>query len=326
MKKKTRQRFLTLVWLLVAVAGLALWFIPPRYAPPRAVWRAPVGFEVPSISLPNVTLNEAVGEGVKEAVDGVIDQVTQPIENLYEAAPEPTAPKPPPPPAPPVTLAEGQHPQIVLIIDDMGLAPALSVRATKLPAPVTLSYLSYAGGLAGQVAAAKERGHEIMLHLPMEPLGKDNPGAGALKTAMDEDEIRELTIKALDSFEGYAGVNNHMGSKFTLQRNKMDVVVEVLRERGLYFVDSRTSPRSVAAEAARAAEVPTATRDVFLDDVRTPEAVRGELARLEALAHRKGLAIAIGHPHAVTLEALEEWIPKAEAKGYRFVPVSKIVK
>lgn len=325
MKKKTRQRLLTLVWLLVAVAGLAMWFIPPRYAPPRAVWRAPVGFQVPSISLPDVTLPEAVGDDVKDAVQELVKP--EPLPELpYEE--EPAAPPKVIPSEPQTTLplADGQHPLIALIIDDMGLVHSASARAASLPAPVTLSYLPYAPGLQAQVAQAAAKGHEIMLHLPMEPLGRAKPGPGALLTHMDEDEIRAKTLAALDSFEGYRGINNHMGSKFTLDRNRMAAVIDLLRERDLFFLDSRTSPRSIGAELARAAGVPTALRDVFLDDDRSPQAIQAELARLETLARRKGQAIAIGHPHTVTLQALEAWIPAAQAKGYRFVPVSEIVR
>lgn len=315
MKKKTRKRLLVLVWVLVALAALAVWFVPPRYAPPRAVWRAPVGFQVPSISLPDVSLSEALGEDVKEPAQ-------QTDKHREQAAPSSKSGDV----LPPRPVEGGAAPRIALLIDDMGLAQALSARAEALPAEVTLSYLPYAPKLQVQVAQAAKKGHEIMLHLPMEPIGKENPGPNALWTSMNDDQIRSTTAAALDSFSGYSGVNNHMGSRMTQDRNKMDVVVQLLRERGLSFVDSRTTPRSVALQAARAVGVPAAGRDIFLDDSQDPEAVQGELAKLEAVARRKGVALAIGHPHPVTLSALESWIPAAKAKGFHFVPVSAVVQ
>lgn len=344
MKKKTRQRFLLCVWLLVAVAAVSLWVVAPRLNPPRMVWRVPVGFQVPAISIPD-SLPDAVGETVKDAgeavkgaVEGLIQKDQDNILNPYPEGPQeaPGSPYVAKPKQSATPLAEspktspeaieGQGGIIALIIDDMGLAAASSTRATRLPAVVTLSYMPYASNLEEQVGQAKAKGHEIMLHLPMEPMGSEKPGPGALMASMEPDEVRAATIKALDSFQGYVGVNNHMGSKFTLLRKGMEPVIEVMRERGLYFVDSRTGAKSIAEDVAREAGLRVAGRDVFLDDKRTPDAVRAELERVEAIASRKGWAIAIGHPHAVTLDALEEWIPKAEAKGYRFVPVSELVK
>lgn len=249
--------------------------------------------------------------------------------SVYEEAhpPEETAflSPSPPAPAPPVPPGSARHakPRIALVIDDMGLDRVGSARATRLPKAVTLSWLPYAPHLAAQVRAAT--GHEALLHLPMEPIGHDNPGPEALLTSLSSEEIQRRVQKALDSFADYDGVNNHMGSKFTADADKMALVAEALRIRGLYFLDSRTSARSVGLQIAEKYQVPSVGRDVFLDDTVEASAIRAQLEQTERIARRKGYAIAIGHPHTATLEALETWIPEAEAKGFELVPLRTLV-
>src|SRR5262249_40596056 len=154
--------------------------------------------------------------------------------------------------------------------------------------------------------------------MPMEPLGHDDPGPGALLTNLSSDEVRARFDKALDSFSGFDGVNNHMGSKFTADEAGMQIVIGELQKRHLFFLDSRTSARSVGDAVAREHGVPTTRRDVFLDDTMTAEAVNAQLAQLERVARHKGVAVAIGHPHDVTLTALEAWLPAAQKRGLVF--------
>ena len=132
--------------------------------------------------------------------------------------------------------------------------------------------------------------------------------------------------KALGSFSGYVGVNNHMGSKFTLSADGMMVVAQALKTRGVFFVDSRTNANSIAENIMRAAGVKTASRDVFIDDDPSPEAIAEQLERAAALARRKGSALVIGHPHGATLDVLEKWLPRAAARGLTLVPVSGLVE
>ncbi|HEU0118135.1 MAG TPA: divergent polysaccharide deacetylase family protein, partial [Alphaproteobacteria bacterium] len=131
---------------------------------------------------------------------------------------------------------------------------------------------------------------------------------------------------ALASFVGFDGVNNHMGSKFTAYPEGMEMVADELHERHLFFVDSKTSAKSVAAAVTQQHGVPTIARDVFLDDDMNIEAVRKQLEQTERVARRKGYVIAIGHPHAGTMQALEEWIPEAQSRGFVFVPVHDLVR
>ena len=216
---------------------------------------------------------------------------------------------------------------ISIVIDDMGLDRHHSDEAAELPAPLTLSFMTYAEDLAAQVAAARAQGHEIMLHVPMEPQAvRVDPGPYALKLGLDEDEIKRRMAWDLALIDGIVGINNHMGSRFTESPQAMAPVLAMLRERGLFFLDSRTTPHSVGIDLATEIGLPHAARDIFLDVDLNDPAVAAELAKTEAVARRNGIAIAIGHPHDPTLIELRRWLPTAEARGFRLVPVSAIVR
>lgn len=319
MKKKTRQRLLWLLWLLVAAALATLLLIQPREHLPTMRWRAPVHMALPPVP-------EAL-----ERLEKLVPEIERPETSASPIYPyEEKAPPAPPPALEPAAPHREEAPKgrarIAVILDDMGVVPAASARAVRLPARITLSYLPYAPNLQEQVDLAREAGHEIMLHLPMEPLGRENPGPGALLAAQTPKELRERLEKALDSFSGYGGVNNHMGSKLTKDREKMALVLQVLHERGLFFVDSRTSGQTVAETTARVLNVRAAGRDVFLDDTIADDSIRQQLALAESVARRKGSAIVIGHPHAATLRALEAWLPAVGARGIEIVPVESLVR
>jgi polysaccharide deacetylase 2 family uncharacterized protein YibQ len=223
-------------------------------------------------------------------------------------------------------LPSGHKPQIAVVIDDMGLNLSGSQRAIKLPGYVTLSFMPYAERLDEQTTEAREAGHELMLHMPMEPIGRQDPGPGALLTTLSPADVRARFDHALDSFDGFDGVNNHMGSRFTAYTAGMEIVIGELQKRHLFFLDSRTSTQTVGQSIAEKHGLPTISRDIFLDDNLAPEAIRAQLAATERVAKRKGYAVAIGHPHEATLTALEAWLPEAEKQGFVFVPVRNLVK
>lgn len=222
-------------------------------------------------------------------------------------------------------VAPGQG-MVAIVIDDMGLDRARSMRAVELPAPLTLSYLPYGRDLEGQTSLARFKGHELMVHLPMEPAGSADPGPEALKTDLDERELRRRIAANLGHFDSYVGVNNHMGSKFTAARPGMEIVIDEMKKRGLLFLDSRTSAQSVGAEIATAQGVPNASRHVFLDDVLSSDNIWHQLGEVEKTAKRNGYAIAIGHPHDNTLNALAQWLPSLRDKGLVLVPLTAIVR
>jgi len=218
-----------------------------------------------------------------------------------------------------------ERPKIAFLIDDMGLDQARSVAMVRVPAPLTLSYLSYAPNLAYQTQRARELGHELMVHVPMEPISDYDPGPGALLTShTSEDLLRNLRY-ALSRFKGYVGVNNHMGSRFTASAPHMGVVMSELQRRQLLFIDSRTTATTVGASVARARGVAFAERDIFLDHSEDPSAIWQSMSALKKLALEKGTAIAIGHPHDETREALLRWIPHLKSVGIDLVTISNVV-
>lgn len=217
--------------------------------------------------------------------------------------------------------------KIVIIIDDMGMDRKRTREAMALPAPVTFAWLPYAPHIQPLVDESKAAGHEAIVHVPMEP-GRASIDAGptVLKTGMSAGELRAMLDKNLSAFEGYAGFNNHMGSKMTQDAHAMQVVMAEAARRGILFVDSRTAPDSVADQTAAAMGVAHAARDVFLDHYEDMDSVRAALRKMEAVADKQGYAIGIGHPKDNTLAALREWIPTLAGRGFAMVPVSAVVR
>ena len=225
-------------------------------------------------------------------------------------------------------LVNGEKPKIVIIIDDVGVSVKNSRDIMALPAPLTLAFLPYARNLPSMTTQAREKGHELMIHVPMEAMNGDmDLGGVALKANMSSAAMNsELTDKVFTAFEGYKGINNHMGSRLTQDSAAMKLVMKHLKQRGLYFVDSRTINSSVAAHMAAEAGVKHATRDVFLDHYTDIESVTKALGSLERIAAKNGVAIGIGHPKPNTVAALKRWLPTLRAKGFELVPASQVVR
>jgi len=220
----------------------------------------------------------------------------------------------------------GGKPMISIVIDDMGVDKKRSAMAIDLPGPLTLSFLTYATKIKSQTEKARSRGHELMLHVSMEPGSKAvDPGPNALLTSLSDEELRRRLRLDFARFPTYVGVNNHMGSKFTSNRKAMSVVIEEIKKRGLLFLDSRTSGSSVGAAVAREMGVPVAERNIFIDHENNIDAVHAQLRKVEQLARRTGAVIAIGHPRDVTIRALREWLAGIEAKGFQLVPLTTLV-
>mgnify|MGYP002278869663 CR=1 FL=1 len=226
----------------------------------------------------------------------------------------------------PAPLADGR-PLIALVIDDMGMDRKRTARAAALKGPLTLSYLTYAEDLLKQTEKAKANGHELMLHMSMEP-GSDavDPGPNVLLLDLPLKELKRRLNWGLDRVNTYVGVNNHMGSKFTENERAMSVVLKEIKKRGLLFLDSRTSARTVGAKLARRLGVPFAERNIFIDNDVNEKAIMARLAETERLAKRTGFAIAIGHPREATLNALSQWLGDIEARGFILVPISALIK
>ena len=223
--------------------------------------------------------------------------------------------------------APPDRPMIAIVIDDMGLHRANSDRAVALPGPLTLAYMAYADDLANKVDAGRAAGHEILVHVPMEPLnGDEDPGPNALLTGLDDAEVLRRLRWGLDRTTGYIGINNHMGSRFTSAAAGMAVVMAELAARDLIFLDSRTTAATLGLDMARRYNVPYVRRDVFLDDDPLPEQVRDQLVHTEDIARRQGYAVAIGHPRDATLKVLRTWLSGIDRRGFVLVPLSAVVR
>ncbi len=220
-----------------------------------------------------------------------------------------------------------QRMRVVIVIDDMGVDKKRSARMARLSSTLTLSYLPYAHNVQQQADAAAAMGHEIMMHVPMLPEGANiDPGPNVLRGDIPAAELRARILANLDAFDGYSGINNHMGSRFTQDRAGLEMLMAELRKRGLFFLDSKTHAKSIAGQVAAEAGVLTAQRDVFIDHVETPQAVAKALALVEHDARRHGVAIAIGHPKDVTIEGLASWLPTLKEKGIEVVRLGDLLK
>ncbi len=228
----------------------------------------------------------------------------------------------------PTLASRDGAPMIALVIDDLGLNRPKTWRTIELPAPLTLAFLTYATGLEEMTSAARARGHELVVHVPMEPIDpRKNPGTNALAVKETQERIIKRLDWGLSRFEGYVGINNHMGSRFTAWPQGMDLVMREMRRRGLLFLDSLTTYRSVAGSLAERHDVPYALRDIFLDnEAESPGAIRRQLDKLEAVALEKGYGVGIGHPYPTTLSVLADWLPRAASRGFHLVPISAVVR
>jgi polysaccharide deacetylase 2 family uncharacterized protein YibQ len=216
--------------------------------------------------------------------------------------------------------------RLAIIIDDLGNDRAAAEAVFALGYPLTISVLPNHEHSVDIAREAHRRGFQVMLHLPMQSVANETPEAQELHPGMPAPEVAALLDQFLQNVPDAAGVNNHQGSQATADAALMDELMPVLRDRHLFYVDSRTTTATVAYDAAQDFGVRSAFRNVpFLDDVPEVAAVRKQLELALRGAREKGEAVAIGHPHAATLQALREVLPRAQEQGVRLVPASELV-
>ncbi|HYM19346.1 MAG TPA: divergent polysaccharide deacetylase family protein [Micropepsaceae bacterium] len=223
------------------------------------------------------------------------------------------------------TFVSGK-PTIALVIDDLGADEAHTKEAIALPSAVTLSFLPYPKKSFVLSHEAKEARHEVIVHLPMQPVGTENPGPNALMTNLSAAETERRLDWALAHVSDYDGANNHMGSRFTASRAALIPVMQQLSVRGLLFLDSRTTPDTQAEKVAHEAGMLTGSRDIFLDDEQTASGVEHQLAVAEDFARTHGTAIVIGHPHPETLAALKNWVFNVQARGFELQSLKTVLE
>jgi polysaccharide deacetylase 2 family uncharacterized protein YibQ len=245
----------------------------------------------------------------------------RPTFEIYPSKDVPPVKKPLKPPTP-----VKQLPLVAIIIDDLGYDKKIALKLSKLNARLTFSILPFSPFQKSIARLSREKGFGIMLHLPMEPLEYPNidPGPGTLLTSMTPDQLTRQLEKDLDAVPYIRGVNNHMGSKMTAESGQMYQIFSILKKRGLYFVDSRTTAETLCKPSARLFQIPFAQRDIFLDHRVEVEFIRKQLKELVRIAQRNGYAVGIGHPHSLTYQVLHEMLPDLRKK-IRLVPASEIV-
>jgi len=218
------------------------------------------------------------------------------------------------------------NPQIALIIDDIGFSFSRTRLFLDLKVPITFSILPR---LDHSLALADEihgKGHEIMLHQPMEPLSSHiDPGPGALYVGYDAMKIENIMEENIGNVPFAAGVNNHMGSRFTECPGEIKEALKVVRKKDLFFVDSLTSSRSMGYKTARGLHMPAACRNIFLDNVPHESDILVQLDKLKRYAQKHGRAIGIGHPFPKTASAIGHFLKDIKDSGISLVYVSKVM-
>jgi polysaccharide deacetylase 2 family uncharacterized protein YibQ len=218
-------------------------------------------------------------------------------------------------------------PKVAIIIDDLGYDKNIADKFLELDAVFTFSLLPHSPFQKIIARRAQAKGLEVMLHLPMEPIEYPavNPGPGTLLASMSADELIDQLEKNLDSLPTIKGVNNHMGSKLTAESSQLYQIFSVLKKRGLFFIDSRTTAKTLGKPSARLFKIPFAQRDVFLDHRQDPEFIRMQIRELINIAKSHGVAVGIAHPHMSTYGILLEMLPEIK-KEVQLVPASQVVQ
>ena len=215
---------------------------------------------------------------------------------------------------------------VAIIIDDLGYKLSQDQRAVNLPGQVTFAFLPHTPHLDTLTEAANNKGNDIMLHLPMQATMETfYLGPGALLNGMSEEEFKQSIVKSIRSIPHIKGVNNHMGSLITSQEDSMKWLMDELAQTDLYFVDSRTTAKTLAEQTANQYQIKNTRRNVFLDHELNRPAIEFQFNRLINLAKKNGSAVAIGHPFKETLDVLEEKIPQLQAAGIQLIPVSELI-
>lgn len=217
--------------------------------------------------------------------------------------------------------------ELAIIIDDMGNSLQEARSLAGIGVPITFAIIPGLRHDREVAHYATGQGIEIMIHMPMQ--SKEYPQrrleANGLLLEQSDDELRSRVLDYLNTLPQAVGANNHMGSGFTEHPDKMRVVLKLLKEKGLFYIDSITTPKTTGLKVAAELRLPASRRDVFLDNEQNEEYIRGQLEQAVARARKSGHAIAICHPHPATISTLTKTLPELQSKGVTLVKITKLV-
>ena len=243
----------------------------------------------------------------------VMDRITHQLTFLY---------------AKPSSIELSLRPKVAIVVDDLGKENHISQELLRWDLPITLSILPFTPHAKAIALEAHQQGKEVILHLPMEPYGypKVQAGEGALLREMDDEALLAQLSKDIEAIPHIKGVSNHVGSRLMEDPEKMKVVLSELKRRGLFFLDSRTTPHTIGLQTAKSLGLKAAKRSLFLDNSKNEKDVKEQLKKLIQVSLSTGKAIGIGHPHPSTIESLKKMIPEMKEKGIEIVPVSDVIQ
>ena len=221
-----------------------------------------------------------------------------------------------------------RKPRIALIISNLGLSETYTKAALELlPEDITLSFSHVAPRLKTWVREARQKGHEILLDIPMEPIGfpKNDPGRATLLTSSNEVENLNRLEHIMKQAGGYVGLLGTLGTKFMLHSETFLPVLKSIKQRGLIYVDSRSTSRSLGPELASSIQLPKAFNNVFVDREPSQEKIKNKLAELERIALKRRFAVGIAQPFPITIEILSQWTERLKTKQIALTPITAIV-
>lgn len=227
-----------------------------------------------------------------------------------------------------IPAAKASLPKIAVVVGGLGIGAASTAEAmAKLPAPVTFAFAPYGTDLARLGTRARSEGHELLLQLPMEPFDypDNDPGPQTLLTGLSPEQNVDRLHWLMSRLQGYVGVANYMGARFTATEASLAPVLRETARRGLLFLDDGASPRSLAGQIAGANNLPFVKAGVMLDIVPTPVEIDRALVRLEAMARESGSAVGIATALPVSIDRLAQWAKSVDQRGFVLVPISAIV-